>query len=87
MRRKFAVGEPVVLGVAGLVGLLACLSVFVLPASGQGPADVSPVIVAGGLDAGRYAYRVWSDGRVEINDANAQLGNGAESFKGWREVK
>ncbi len=80
---------------AATLGAVGCLMAFLVasasmsrPAAAQlGPVDPVPFVVAGGLDGGRWAYRVWSDGVVELNDTAGQTGNGDELFKGWREVK
>lgn len=74
--RRMVVMVAGVLAAGSFVGLLAGAAL-----------KPAPVVVAGGLDSGRFAYRVWSDGRVEVNDVADQIWNDPPKFAGWQTAK
>lgn len=64
----------------------ALVGIGLAVAIGAGPLQpVGPTVVSS-TSTGQFIYRVWSDGKVEINDPSEYWG-GNQEFKGWKEVK
>lgn len=78
--------RPMVLAFLG--GALAATAAAVMIAAGPGNVPVLPPhCIGGGLCDSNFAWRVWSDGRVELNDVHDMRGQAdLELWKGWKDV-